>query len=225
MQPRPPRKTVDGFVPRRPAPVVRRPLSAAPARPAVRPHPRRTLPTGQVMGADFIMTPMPEPIVHQPAPQLVRTPQPQAEPRLVEKIYTQPYPKPKPVAKPAAPPPAAKKRLPSWLGTVLSIAQYPLFGAIAIAASYSTKIGQWFVLAYVIYAIIRRQNSRLTFGLAVFLLLAIPIFQVLQQTHVVENVGGVAENTAVYVFELLVFGTLQAMIEVYFASRKKHSTI
>ncbi len=117
--------------------------------------------------------------------------------------------KPTPAAKPEQ---KAKSR--HWYVRVFNIVQYPLFAAIAIAASYSTSIGQWFILGYVIIALLRRQDSRVTFAIAIFLLIAIPVFQLLQQP-------GVAENTAVYAYELLVFGTLQAIFEVIRSSKNK----
>lgn len=108
------------------------------------------------------------------------------------------------------------KRPQTKLAKVWDIAQYPLFAGIAIAAAYSTGIGQWFVLAYAIIALIRRSPSQLTFGVALFLLIAIPIFQLLHQE-------GIASNAAVYVFELLAFGTLQASLELVFTKRKRRN--
>ena len=87
------------------------------------------------------------------------------------------------------------------------VVQYILIAAIGVAAAYSTDIGQWFVLALAIYVFITRQDSRLTYGIALFILLTVPFFQILNQP-------GVANNMAVYVFELLVLGTLQSLVEL-----------
>jgi hypothetical protein len=90
---------------------------------------------------------------------------------------------------------------------LLSLIQYVLIALIAIAGAYSVSIGQWFVLVFAIYVLVRRQHSSLTFGIALFILVTVPIFQLLNQ-------GGVANNLAVYVYELLVVGTIQALIEL-----------
>lgn len=87
------------------------------------------------------------------------------------------------------------------------VIQYVLIAAIGIAAAYSTNIGQWFVLALAIYVIATRQDSRLTYGIALFILISVPFFQIINQP-------GVANNMAVYVFELLVLGTVQSLIEL-----------
>lgn len=250
-------KTIDGFTPRKTAPVGRAhqlaaprrgaamppsrgaksgltpparatvPSAARPLRPATKPAPVTSLhPHTQAM--EFIMTPASnqpaEPAVHIPAPQLLPTPRPEANPDTVERIYTQDYPKrPEPQVKPERPAkpdklPVKPKKARSTAARVFNIAQYPLLALVAIVAAASTAIGQWFVLAYVIVALVRRQDSRLTFALAIFLLIAIPVFQLLQQP-------GVAKNTAVYVYELLVFGTLQAMFEVFKAGRSRRRRV
>lgn len=87
------------------------------------------------------------------------------------------------------------------------VIQYVLIAAIALAAAYSTSIGQWFVLALAIYVVFTRQDSRLTYGIALFILVTIPFFQLINQL-------GVAHNMSVYVFELLILGTIQSLIEI-----------
>lgn len=90
---------------------------------------------------------------------------------------------------------------------LLTLIQYGILAAIAVAGAYSTSIGQWFVLAYAVYVLATRQDSRLSFGIALFVLVSVPFFQVLNQP-------GVANNMAVYVYELLVVGTIQALLEL-----------
>ncbi len=87
------------------------------------------------------------------------------------------------------------------------VIQYVIIAAIAVASAYSTDIGQWFVLALAVYVLATRQDSRLTYGIALFILISVPFFQLINQP-------GVANNMAVYVFELLVLGTIQSLIEL-----------
>jgi hypothetical protein len=93
------------------------------------------------------------------------------------------------------------------LNIVLEVLQYPLIAAAALGAAYSNAVGQWIILAYAIYVLARRRTSRLSFGIALFLLITIPFFQAIGQT-------GIAANTAIYTYELLVVGTIQAMVEL-----------
>lgn len=96
----------------------------------------------------------------------------------------------------------------------LAILQYPLVAAVAVLAIYSTTIGQWLVFAYAIYVLMRRIDSRATFIAALMLLIGIPFFQLINQP-------GVAENTAIYAYELLVVGTLQSIVELMFSRRRE----
>ncbi len=96
----------------------------------------------------------------------------------------------------------------------LSLAQYPLSAIVLGVAIYSTTVGQWIILAYAIYAIVKGVKSQNTFVAALILLIAIPLFQLLNQP-------GVAEVIAMYAYELLVVGTLQAIIEVVKDSRRR----
>ena len=98
---------------------------------------------------------------------------------------------------------------------IWEFAQYPLIAIVALASAYSTTIGQWLVLVYGIMAIWQRWGSRQSFGIALFLLITIPLFQLIGQ-------AGIAENVAVYVYELLVIGTIQALIELH-KTNKMHN--
>ena len=95
---------------------------------------------------------------------------------------------------------------------LVTLLQYAALAVIAVASAYSTAIGQWFVLVYALYALLTRQDSRVSFGIALFVLVSVPFFQVINQP-------GVANNMAVYVYELLVVGTVQALIELRRPSR------
>ena len=101
----------------------------------------------------------------------------------------------------------------SFKQKILVYGQYPLLALIALAAAYSTSIGQWFVLVYALYALIIARSSQKTFVVALILLIAIPFFQIIQQP-------GVSENVAVYTYEFLVIGTVQAIIELIVEERK-----
>lgn len=155
--------------------------------------------------------PLPAPPVRRPT---VTRPEGMPDPRRLEQRLVAPAPQPAaPQAqaqaqapaqpKPAKPRPAQRS---GWrkIGSVL---QYPLIAAGALLAAYSTAFGQWIVLIFVIFAIVARKPSSLSFGIALFLLITIPLFQLLGQS-------GIAENVAVYVFELLVFGVAQALWEL-----------
>ncbi len=98
---------------------------------------------------------------------------------------------------------------PSWSvrASISIVVQYILIATVAVIAAYSTSIGQWFVLALAVYVITTRQDSRLTFGIALFVLVSVPFFQIINQT-------GVAANMAVYVFELMMLGVVQSIIEL-----------
>jgi len=106
----------------------------------------------------------------------------------------------------------------SKMRRLLALLQYPLIAVITIVAVYSTSIGQWLVVAYAIYALVRRIDSKSTFIAALVLLAGIPLFQILNQP-------GVSENIAIYTYELLVVGTLQAIVELGFASKNKRSVV
>lgn len=101
--------------------------------------------------------------------------------------------------------------------SVSIIFQYVLIAAIALAAAYSTAIGQWFVLALAAYVFITRQDSRLTYGIALFVLITVPLFQLINQP-------GVANNMSIYVFELLILGTIQSLFEIR-TLKTKHKSL
>lgn len=91
----------------------------------------------------------------------------------------------------------------SWL----SLLQYPAIAVAALAAAFNSTAGQLMVLAYGAYVLLRRRSARISFGAALFVLLTIPLFQLLGR-------DGIAENAAIYVYELLVIGTISALIEL-----------
>ena len=95
-------------------------------------------------------------------------------------------------------------------------AQYPLIAAVAIGSAYSSTVGQALVAVYLVVALLSRLSSRYSFGAALLLLVSVPAFQLLQQT-------GVAQNAAIYTYELLVVGTLQAVIEIWLESRRNRN--
>lgn len=103
-----------------------------------------------------------------------------------------------------------KRRIASLL---LEGVQYPFIAAAAVTAAYSSMIGQWFVLAYIVYAIVLRKKSKQTFVLALVMLLTVPLFQIIGQSNI-------SENTAIYTYELLAFGTLQAIVELLLDERR-----
>lgn len=88
------------------------------------------------------------------------------------------------------------------------LVQYPLFAVIAITASVNNTFGQLLIGVYAVIVIfIRRRPSSLSFGLALIILISVPIFNLIGQSSI-------AENAAIYVYELLVVGTIQAIVEL-----------
>ena len=93
-----------------------------------------------------------------------------------------------------------------WLPkSIFTIVQYIIIGLMALGASYSTDVGQWFILAFGLYALFIKKDSRFTFAVALFLLITIPLFKIFNQ-------DGISENAAVYAFEVLAIGTLQSIL-------------
>lgn len=91
---------------------------------------------------------------------------------------------------------------------VWDIAQYPVLAIVALAAAANSTFGQLLVLGYALIVLfVRRQSSGLSFGLALIILLAVPLFQAIGH-------AGIAENAAIYVYELLVVGTISAIMEL-----------
>ncbi len=118
-----------------------------------------------------------------------------------------------PERRPLQTPPAVQRPAPSLPGNrrnklhwLLEAGQYPLIAGLALGAAYSPIIGQAIVAVYVLVALIWRRRSRLTFGVTLLILASIPLFQAIGQS-------GIAQNAAIYVYELLVFGTAQALWE------------
>lgn len=93
--------------------------------------------------------------------------------------------------------------------------QYILIAFIAIVGAYSSVLGQYFVIAFAAYVLLFKKDSNLTFTIALFLLATIPFFQVLNQP-------GIAENMAVYVFELFFVGVIQALVELKFTKNSQN---
>lgn len=84
---------------------------------------------------------------------------------------------------------------------------YPVIAVAALAAAYSATAGQVLVAAYAVVALGWIRRSRATFAVALFLVVTIPLFEAIGQS-------GIAQNAATYVYELLVIGTIQAIIEL-----------
>lgn len=112
-----------------------------------------------------------------------------------------------------APPAIVPARLAPVRAKIFDFVQYPLIAAAAVGIAYSPTVGQIVIGIYLLLALILRISSRVTFAVALVLLVCIPFFQVLGQTVV-------SENVAVYAYEMLVVGTLQAIIELWRDNRK-----
>ena len=114
--------------------------------------------------------------------------------------------------------PAQPKAIPSKpvrvRSKIFDFAQYPLIALAAVGIAYSPAAGQVAVGIYLLMALIFKVSSRVSFAIALVLLVCIPFFQVLGQATV-------SENVAVYAYEMLVVGTLQAIIELWRDNRRE----
>jgi len=121
-----------------------------------------------------------------------------------------------------SPAPAQPKAMPSKPARVRSkifdFAQYPLIALAAVGIAYSPAVGQAAVGIYLLMALIFKVSSRVSFAIALVLLVCIPFFQVLGQATV-------SENVAVYAYEMLVVGTLQAIIELWRDNRAERKRL
>jgi hypothetical protein len=165
----------------------RRPVQPAPIKP-----PARTRPA-----------PVPRPAQRRSADGLMRSPARPAMPATAAAARPDPA-----LSQPSPPVSAAPTSLAAHpAGRWWLLAQYPLCAAVALAAAFNAAIGQLFVAAFALYVLIRRPDTRLIFGVALFVLLTIPLFEALGRS-------GIAENAAIYVYELLVIGTISALLDL-----------
>lgn len=142
-------------------------------------------------------------------PTAVQAPQPATKPSFTH--VPSPIVVPTPTPRPASIPTKATARPPLWR-RLADFAQYPLIAIFAILAAYNSTAGQIMIGLYGILTIVFRINSQYTFGAALILLIGIPSFQALHQS-------GVSEKCAIYAYELLVVGTLQAIVETWLENR------
>lgn len=152
-----------------------------------------------------------------PPAQPVATHPPMARPAQRPEPVERPQPAPIPTSKLARPTVSTPK--PKRRSKLLNALQYPLIAAAALGMAYSSTVGQAIIGAYFLLAIIFRISSRFSFAVALVLLLCIPFFQIL-------HMDGVSENAAIYAYEMLVVGTVQAIIELWRDNRRaKHKRI
>lgn len=196
-----PHRSIDGI--RRPT----RPLSPlshpAPASQAAN-HPRPHAAPGAASPATR-HAPVAEPLAHLPK----LPPKRPLSPHAARPLPVPPATKPTLTTQhaPATHPSPPTARTPHHpLARAWSLAQYPLCATLAIASAYSSLLGQSAIALYAVYAVVRKLDSRISFGLALGMLCCIPLFQVI-------GLPGVSERAAVYTYELLVAGTLQAIWE------------
>lgn len=91
---------------------------------------------------------------------------------------------------------------------ILKFFKYLLLVTIVLFAGASSTIGQVIIGIYFIIAVIFRIGSRVSFILALVLLVFIPLLGLIGQS-------GISDNAAIYAFELLVIGTVQSIIEIW----------
>jgi len=129
--------------------------------------------------------------------------------RPVATILTSPKPpsgREAPVAPPSRKPADSavstkRARLLEWL-------QYPLIIVLALVMAFSATAGQVLVGLYGLVVLVRRLDSRGPFILALIMLITIPIFQII-------NLSGFSENAAIYAYELMVIGVVEAITETW----------
>lgn len=93
------------------------------------------------------------------------------------------------------------------LSQLLNLLQYPLFAIIGVAVIYDGVLGQMMIGTFGAVSLLFRVPSKQAFGAALFILITVPLFIALHRQ-------GIADTLAVYVFELLVVGTVLAIVEL-----------
>ncbi len=112
---------------------------------------------------------------------------------------------------------AQKTPKPTLYRKLLDFIQYPLIAVAALTAAYSPTAGQIIIGVYFLIALIFKISSRASFAIALVLLLCIPFFQILGQ-------AGISENVAIYAYEMLAVGTVQAIIELWRDDKEPKTT-
>lgn len=117
-------------------------------------------------------------------------------------------PRPQPLAKPAV---AAVK---SKRTRLLDSLQSSLIVVAALTMAFNVTAGQVFIGLYGLVVLAKRLDSRGPFIVAVIMLITIPIFQLI-------NLSGFSENAAIYAYELMVIGVVEAIAETWREGRAK----
>ncbi len=86
--------------------------------------------------------------------------------------------------------------------------QYPLLILVAVTMAFSSTAGQVLIGLYGLVALAKRLDSRGPFIIALIMLITIPIFQLI-------NLSGFSENSAIYAYELMVIGVVEAITETW----------
>lgn len=86
--------------------------------------------------------------------------------------------------------------------------KYLLVAIVVLGAGGSLAVGQVIIGIYFILAVIFKISTRLSFLLALALLVCTPLLDLVGQT-------GISANAVIYAFELLVIGTVQSSIEIW----------
>jgi len=122
-----------------------------------------------------------------------------------------------------------RRRLKRLAKILLQVVQYTLITAAALIMAFNGDYGQYVVAAYGLAVLLPKFwpfgygklrhfvasfDSQQVFVIALLILVTIPIFTLLGKTVI-------AENAAVYVFELLAIGVATAVIELW-KDKEKH---
>ena len=88
----------------------------------------------------------------------------------------------------------------------VSILQYAIFAGVGIAVVFDRNLGQLLIGFLTVLALVIRIPYKMAFGSALFLLVTIPLFLLLQRPQV-------AYTLAIYAYELLSIGVIMSIIQ------------
>ena len=89
---------------------------------------------------------------------------------------------------------------------IVNIVQYTIFAGVGIAVVLDRNLGQLLIGFLTVLALVIRIPYKMAFGSALFLLVTIPLFLLLQRPQV-------AYTLAIYAYELLSIGVIMAIIQ------------
>ena len=147
----------------------------------------------------------------RPVKTILTSPAPPRRRRPVDTGELSPTPAPVAVAKPQPRPKAAVKAVrgrKSLRSRVAGLSLNLLIVVVAVTMAFSSTAGQVIIGLYGLVVIFKRLDSRGPFIVALVMLVAIPLFQLI-------NLADFSENAAIYAYELMVVGVVEAIVETW----------